>query len=149
MRKFHSLILAFFFLASCSAKKDQETIEKWKNEIIETEQSFAKMAKEAGIQKAFLTYASEEAVLMRNNNLIIGKNAIIDYFENQPSKNAEVSLSWKPDFVEVAASGDLGYTYGKYVYSVIDTLGKTVENNGIFHTVWKRQPNGTWKFVWD
>lgn len=150
MQKFHALILAIFLLSySCTMKKDTESIGKWKNEILETEQSFAKMAKEEGIQKAFLHYAAEDAVLMRNNNLVVGKKAMAAHFENQPTKNTKVSLTWKPDFVEVAASGDLGYTYGKYTYSFVDADGNVIENKGIFHTVWKRQANGTWKFVWD
>jgi len=150
MRKFHALILVIFLIFnSCKMKTNKETIEKWKSEILETEQSFAKMTKEEGIQKAFLNYAAEDAVLMRNDNLIIGKKAITNHFENQPSKNTEVTLTWKPDFIEVAASGDLAYTYGKYTYSFVDADGNTVENKGVFHTVWKRQPDGTWKFVWD
>lgn len=150
MHKFYVITFVVFLISSsCTMKTDKETIEKWKGEILETEKSFAKMTKEEGIQKAFLNYAAEDAVIMRNDNLVIGKSAINVYFENQPTKNKNVSLSWEPDFVEVAVSGDLGYTYGKYTYSFVDTDGKTVENKGIFHTVWKRQPNGTWKFVWD
>lgn len=150
MRKFLALILVIFLISySCTMKTNKQTLEKWKGEILETEQSFAKMTKEEGIQKAFLNYAAEDAVLMRSNNLIIGKKAIFNHFENQPSKNTEVNLTWKPDFIEVSASGDLGYTYGKYTYSFIDGNGNTVENKGVFHTVWKRQPDGIWKFVWD
>ena len=124
------------------------SLEKWKNEILETEQNFAKMAMEKGIDKAFLFYAADDAVLIRNNELVIGKNAITKHFENQKSNN-DVSLTWEPDFVDVAKSGDLGYTYGKYIFTSTDSNGNKVESNGVFHTVWKRQPDGTWKFVWD
>jgi len=58
-------------------------------------------------------------------------------------------LEWAPDFVDVSSSGDLAYTYGKFTFSFKDSLGNKVENKGIFHTVWKRQSNGEWKFVWD
>jgi ketosteroid isomerase-like protein len=27
--------------------------------------------------------------------------------------------------------------------------GEVGEYQGVFHTVWKRQPDGTWKYVWD
>lgn len=126
---------------------EKGAIKKWKDEILETEQNFATMAAEEGIRKAFLTYAAEDAVLMRKNTLGIGKKAITVHFENQKSK--DVSLTWKPDFVDVSESGDLGYTYGHYTFSYIDSRGNTIENKGIFHTVWKKQPDGTWRFVWD
>lgn len=120
-------------------------MEKWKQEIRETEQNFSKMAGEEGIYKAFTTFAAEDAVLMRNDILIEGLENIDKHYKNQRSKG----LKWSPDFVDVAASGELGYTYGRYTFSAIDSTGKVVENKGIFHTVWKRQADGTWKFVWD
>ena len=126
-------------------ENNKVTIQKCKQEIIETEQNFAKMAKEEGIYKAFTTYAANDAVLMRNDSLIIGKKAIELFYKNKNSKE----LSWKPDFVDVAASGDLGYTYGHYTYSYLDSNNKLVENTGTFHTVWKKQSNKTWRFVWD
>lgn len=124
-------------------------MEKWKQEIAETEKSFAAMAEEEGISKAFMSYAAEDAVLMRNNKLVIGKENLRELFENQASKPKDEKLSWKPDFVDVSMSGDLGYTYGQFTYSYTDSTGTSVENTGVFHTVWKRQADGEWRFVWD
>ncbi len=139
------IILVCLSFYSCNMKPNKISIEKWKQEILETEKSFAKMAREEGLQKAFMTYAAEDAVLMRNDDLVIGKNNIDLLYENQTSKG----LAWIPDFVDVAKSGDLGYTYGHYTFSYFDSSGKAIESKGIFHTVWKRQPDGIWRFVWD
>jgi ketosteroid isomerase-like protein len=133
---------------SCAMKVDKTSIEKWKQEIVDTEQNFANMAQKEGVQKAFLSYAAEDAVLLRNDKLVIGKSAIEHYF-NQPSNFKDVSLLWKPDFVDVSASGDLGYTYGNYTFSYVDTTGNNIQSTGVFHTVWKRDSKGNWKFVWD
>lgn len=150
MKKLLQFILPGFLLFySCQTDTEKGSIEKWKQEILETEQNFAEMARNEGIRDAFLTYAAEDAVLMRNNTLVIGKKAISVYFENNTSKDKDVSLTWKPDFVDVAASGDLGYTYDHYTYSYIDSSGNKIENKGVFHTVWKKQSDGTWRFVWD
>ena len=144
-----SILPVFLLFYACNINTEKGSIEKWKHEILETEQNFAKMARDEGIRDAFLTYAAEDAVLMRNNTLVIGKKAISEYFENNTSNDKDVSLTWKPEFVDVAASGDLGYTYGNYTFSSIDSTGNKIENKGVFHTVWKRQPDGTWRFVWD
>lgn len=125
------------------------SIEKWKSEIIKTEQEFAEMALNEGISKAFMAYAAEDAVLLRNNSLIIGKDSLRESYKNKKLDLGKVSLTWKPDFVDVALSGDLGYTYGKYVYTTMDSIGNANVVEGIFHTVWKRQADGKWKFVWD
>ena len=138
------LILFFLFVFSCATETKTDSIEKWKQEIRQAEQEFAKLAAEKGIHDAFLFYAAEDAVLKRRS-LIIGKTAIDKHLEKSTSKN----LSWSPDFIDVSASGDLGYTYGKYVYKYTDSIGNPLEDTGIFHTVWKRQADGSWKFVWD
>ena len=139
------VLLMFTMHMGCEPRQD--SLEKWKNEIVETEKKFAAMAQREGIPEAFLAFAADDAVLMRNNVLVIGKEAIKESMEASSRTNA--SLSWKPDFVDVSSSGDLGYTYGKFVYSLTDSLGNTQEMEGVFHTVWKRQEDGSWKFVWD
>ncbi len=140
-----TIAFAGLIMISCNTKPDKQKTEQWKNEIRETEQKFSKMAGEEGIHKAFTTFAAEDAVLMRNNKLIEGLKNIDEHYKNQNSKG----LSWSPDFVDVAASGDLGYTYGHYIFSYLDSTGMMVADTGIFHTVWKKQPDGTWRFVWD
>lgn len=122
-------------------------MEKWKQEIVETEKEFSAMAQKEGIPAAFVAFAAEDAVLMRNNTLVIGKEALKENVEAAAAEN--VSLSWKPDFVDVAASGDLGYTYGQFIYTITDSIGNENVMEGVFHTVWKRQADGSWKFVWD
>lgn len=122
-------------------------MEQWKDEIVQTEKAFSELAGKEGIPTAFLSYAAKDVVVMRNNALIVGWDALKESFNPGPGDN--VSLSWEPDFVDVAASGDLGYTYGKYLYTVTDSLGNKTEQEGVFHTVWKRQDDGSWRFVWD
>jgi len=150
--KKNALLLALtgcLLLSACNPVTHQGSIDTWKSEILEAEKNFAEMAKQEGIAKAFLNYAAEDAVLMRNNELVIGKKELMEYFDRQASSGNDVSLTWSPDFVEVSASGDLGYTYGKYIVSYPDSTGSLKENSGVFHTVWKRQEDNTWKFVWD
>lgn len=136
-------------LYSCKTESTKSSIENWKAEIVATEKEFAEMAAKEGIAKAFLSYAANDAVLMRNDSLIIGKEAIRISFEGNVTNPGQVTLTWEPDFVDVSKSGDLGYTYGKYEYTVIDSLGNKKAAEGIFHTVWKRQADGKWRFVWD
>ena len=120
---------------------------KVEKEIFETEKAFAALAKGKGLKVAFTTFASDDAVLMRGNELIRGKKEIEAYFENQTLKN--VQLDWAPDFISVAASGELGYTYGQYQFEGTDIDGKTLNATGIFHTVWRKEASGEWRFVWD
>lgn len=145
MKNIALITLLFLSFLTCETKNDNDLIEKWKQEISESEKNFAKMVKNEGIHNAFVAFASEDAVLMRNNTVIKGKNAIDEHYKGVDTK----SLTWTADFIEVSRSGDLGYTYGTYQYIFKDSLGNEQIDTGIFHTVWKRQPDGTWKYVWD
>lgn len=136
------LVVPIAILISCTAAK--ESNEKSKAEIIQAEKDFAQHAKEKGIADAFYTYADDSAVIRRGPGVIKGKAAIKAFYEKQLS-NGE--LQWSPDFAD--ASGNLGYTYGKFTFSSKDSTGKVNEVNGYFHTVWKKQKDGRWKFVWD
>ncbi len=142
-------LLICLLIISCKIEASDEQIEQWKNEILETESRFAQMAKEEGIEKAFVFYAAEDGVLNRNTVLVIGKNAIQKRFKSQTQIYKNASLSWKADFVDVSDSGDLAYTYGSYLFTSSDSLGKKIEDKGVFHTVWKRQADGKWRYVWD
>ena len=140
------IFLTFFFLASCKPDK-VALMEKAKKEIEATEKEFAILCRNEGIEAAFFKYAADDAVIHRDNKIIKGKSAIREFYKDRPLKNS--SLVWVPEFVTVSTSCDLGYTYGNFVYTSRDSLGKINEFKGIFHTVWKKQPNGVWRFVWD
>ena len=133
--------LSLIVLCSCATKK---SIEDSKNEVIAAEKAFALMAKEQGIAAAFYAFAADDAVIKRGPNVIKGKEAIKEFYVKQPPSG---QLEWSPDFADV--SGDLGYTYGKFTFSAKDSTGAVNQATGIFHTVWKKQKDGTWKFVWD
>ena len=141
-----ALIFGLAFLG-CSDEPNvgSHEMDLWKKEIENTELAFSQLAGEEGIHEAFTTYAAADAVLSRNKKLIFGKIAIDNFY----TSNSSTGLSWKLDFVDVATSGDLGYTYGHYIYTYQDSLGLVKADTGIFHTVWKRQLDGQWKFVWD
>jgi ketosteroid isomerase-like protein len=144
--KYPFLLLLLIFIVSCT-NSNQEQIDKAKKEIVTTEQNFEKMAKEKGIAEAFFFYADDSAVISRNSRLIMGKDSVKAYYQGWTDKN--IQLLWKPDYVEVSSSCDLGYTYGKYTHITTDAYGNQVSSSGYFHTVWKKQKNGDWKFVWD
>jgi ketosteroid isomerase-like protein len=51
--------------------------------------------------------------------------------------------------VEVARSGDLAYTRGAYQLSFKSPQGTQVTDQGKYLTVYRRQPDGSWKAVED
>ncbi|NEW83171.1 MAG: DUF4440 domain-containing protein [Mariniphaga sp.] len=147
IRLYLGLIVLGGAINSCNISPNPSSPEKLKSELFAVEKEFCAMAQSEGVQKAFVHFAADSAVVLRKSQLLKGKEAIRIQYASFPQKGSK--LEWAPDFADVAASGDLGYTYGKYTLTSTDSVGFTTRNEGIFHTVWKRQPDGQWRFVWD
>jgi len=141
------IVMIIFFNIYCQSDRQTEIIGTYKMEVLQTERAFAKMVKDEGLKIAFTTYAADSAVLKRGNELIKGKKAIEDYYKN--FKYPDARLHWEPDFIDVSESGNMAYTYGTYTFEATDDSGIVIQDTGIFHTVWKRQPDGQWRYVWD
>ena len=128
--------------------KETPNLDILKKEVTQAETDFKNLSQTKGIAVAFYTFADANAVIKReNDSLIQGKENIKTYYSNPKFANA--SVTWSPDFVEVAKDGSLAYTYGKYIWTVTDSIGNKKEFKGRFHTVWKKQTDGSWKYVWD
>lgn len=145
MKKFFLFGVVLVLIFSCNTSVEKESLIK---EIFNSEKAFEKMCAEKGIAEAFYFFADDSAVIKRENDtLIIGKEQIKEYYDKEFYKTAKVN--WAPDFIDVSEDGTLAYTYGKYLWVSKDEKGNDVEYRGVFHTVWKRQIDNTWKYVWD
>ena len=140
-------IAIILFFTGCKTETNKDEMEVWKSEVRAVEKAFNDMAQKEGLTKAFEHFAAEDGVIRRSKKIIKGKNAIAEWYKNdvQPGD----SLTWIPTFVDVSSSGDMAFTYGDFVFTYLDSLGNKKENRGIFHTVWKRQKDGSWKYAWD
>lgn len=144
MKKTSFILICIMVVFSCRSTTKTDDV---KNEILQAEKAFEKMASEKGLAEAFYYFADQNAAIKRgNDSLIFGKENIKLYYIKNANPNAKVT--WAPDFIGVSDCGTLGYTYGKYLYTIRDSTGKTTERKGIFHTVWKKQ-NNEWRYVWD
>jgi ketosteroid isomerase-like protein len=141
-------VITTFLHLFCTAFCQENGYEKARQEIFNVEKSFEKMCKEKGIAEAFYFFADDNAVIKRQNDtLISGKENIRDFYSSDVYVNA--SVSWTPDYIYLSELADLAYTYGKYTWKFPDEKGDAIVFKGVFHTIWKRQPDKSWKYVWD
>lgn len=94
---------------------------------------------------AFVSHFAEEGVEVVDGGGFNNKEAM----RKQPAWPEGTRLTWTPIKAEMASSGDLGYTYGNYVYTAKNKEGKTVTSYGKYASIWKKQKDGQWKVVVD
>lgn len=127
---------SILLIVSCS--ESVSTLE----DLFETDRAFSKLSEETSIEEAFLIYAADNAVILRDNQMpIIGKADISNSFEGL---SGDVVLTWEPLAGEISKSGDLGYTYGIYEFKKDTSVSK-----GTYVSIWKKQRDGSWRYVLD
>jgi ketosteroid isomerase-like protein len=146
MNKILLLALGIVLLSSCNffKKKKVVTISEEKQKMMDADRAFSKMSREKGMKTAFLEYIDSNGVLLKPNYLpIVGADAI-DYLIQ--INDTLFTMEWEPKYGAVAQSGELGYTYGLYA---LKPSARDTTLYGTYVSIWKKQADGTWKFVLD
>jgi ketosteroid isomerase-like protein len=113
--------------------------------LLQADRDFSALSEKEGMFTAFLTFIADDGVILRDNAYPAkGKNTLRDYYAGKSDTSS--LLTWKPVYADLSAGGDLGYTYGIYTLRVKAT-GEL--SRGTYVSVWKKQSDGTWKFVLD
>lgn len=109
--------------------------------VVSAEHAFAARAAKIGVSASFLEFMADGAIVFAPDPV----NARAFYARRPPGKAPKeggVLLAWWPNFAGLARSGDLGFTTGPATING----GKP----GVFYfTVWARQPDGGWKWIYD
>lgn len=115
------------------------------HEMVKTEQAFSKTAEEKNTRDAFMDFIADDGLLFRPG-AVNGKKWMLEH--PVPPSDKKPLLAWQPAFAGMSASGDMGFTTGPWEFKG-DIKDETPSGYGHFVTVWKKQTDGSWKFVVD
>jgi ketosteroid isomerase-like protein len=120
-------------LAACATGPSQPPVTA--APVIAAERAFAARGAEIGWIPAFREFTAPDG--------------LVGNFENAPQSLAATpddgsrNLFWWPAYAGIARSGDLGFTTGPF------SVDASRAPRGQYFTVWRRQPDGSWKWIWD
>lgn len=135
--------MAVFY--SCSENRMNKP-ETTKEQILQADRDFSAMSAKQGMKTAFLSYAHDSVVMLRDNGMpITGKMALEKQY--QGLTDSTFTLLWEPLFADISQSGELGYSYGIFTLTPKDTSQKPEQ--GTYCTIWKKDNSGNWRFVLD
>lgn len=106
--------------------------------VIGAERAFAARAHEIGWIPAFCEFSAADGQL-------VGRAGLTPAHERMCAlpDDGERNLYWAPSFAGIASSGDLGFTTGPASYDATRTPAIQ------YFTVWRRQSDGSWKWIYD
>ena len=101
------------------------------------------------LDKFVAFYADDASVFLADQPVINGMTAIKAVMKPMiADKNFSFTIS--SEKVDVAKSGDLGYSQGAYIWTMTDPKTKKVlTEKGKYVTVYKKQADGGWKAIAD
>lgn len=108
--------------------------------VIAAEATFAAQATQLGTSAAFLANGAPAGFIIEDGRLA----SVQEVWRVRPNR-AGSRLTWHPVLADAAQSGDLGYTTGPWTTFQNDRP----QASGEYVTVWRKQPDGKWKFVVD
>lgn len=142
-----ALLIAFVACADTSnddsdaAIAEAETRRALESELIEADRRFTRAVQRHGLG-GWLENFAPTGRLITGGESHIGpegiRRAMLPVFADT------FAVSRDPTYAEIASSGDLGYTVGRYERTS-RAGGETMVESGTYLTVWRRQSSGTWK----
>lgn len=141
------VIIAFFLIISYYQSEGQTLTGSAEEQIKQADIEFSDYSRLHGFKEAFLKFMASDAVILRDNSFPIeGEESVRKEFAGD---DGGYTLTWYPAFASVSASLELGYTYGLYEMSIKDEKGETSVRKGTYVTIWRKQNDSLWKFVFD
>jgi ketosteroid isomerase-like protein len=122
------------------------TVKPGKMILFDLEARFAKDVAARG-GPGFAAWFAPDGILLGNGAApLIGQVAIAQSTTWTPK---DYQLTWTPTDAVMGPSGDIGYTWSHYEGHSKDANGNPVAVSGRFITIWRKEPDGTWKVALD
>jgi len=134
------LLLGLFFLSACAHTQPapDPASPVTTAPVIDSERAFAARAGEIGWLPAFREYTAPDGEMGQPAGYV---NAAAELANSPDDGNR--NLFWWPAFAGIARSGDFGFTTGPV------SVDEARTPRGHYFTVWRRQPDGSWKWIYD
>ncbi len=109
--------------------------------LIQAEKDFAAYSVAHSTKEAFQQFIDSNSIMFDE-----GKPVKAVEFWNKREKRPGI-LNWHPQYAEISASGDFGYTTGPWTFQ--RSAADSVIARGQYSTVWHLDKDGKWKFLVD
>lgn len=116
--------------------------------LMETSRQWAQAAESGNVDAIVRYWADDAVVMMPGLPSFRGKEAIRAYVA-ESLKVPGFRISWEPVEAQVSASGDMGYLLERTQVTAPGPSGKLETQQFRAVTIWRKQPDGSWRNVVD
>lgn len=116
--------------------------------LVEAETTFCESSAIEGAAGWAKHFLPDGCMLTKSGNTINGQEAISRAMQPLFGLSG-LKFTWAPTRAEVSEDHTLGYTYGKYHRSYIQSDGNQIDESGMYMTLWKKDESGGWRVLAD
>lgn len=135
-----SLLLVLAATTACQISP-QVDLDQAVRDLLAADRAFAALSEQSGPKTAFAAYMAPDGIMMpaASSGAVVGYDNVMAQFDD--AEDPGYHLLWQPQFAEVAAAGDMGWTWGQY-----QVIAEGVQTrSGKYVNIWKMQADGRWK----
>jgi uncharacterized protein (TIGR02246 family) len=116
--------------------------------VLTAEHDWAMAAKQRDLDRSVSFMADDAVMFPPGSRAIVGRAAIREYMA-AGFATPGFSVTWVPEEVVVAQSGDLAYTRSRSVYTLPGPDGQTQTVHAKGVAIWRKSAHGHWRCVVD
>ena len=135
------MVVAVLLLAACATSTSTPG-EPNADVLLKLDREFAKQSAARGALAWQEIMAPNAAKPANGGRWLMGPQEIGDNMKS--AFDSGFTLAWEPARAGISRGGKLGYTWGRY-HSVFSGTAR----EGTYMTAWQKQPDGSWKVLFD
>jgi ketosteroid isomerase-like protein len=136
-------LVGVLVLGACGTPQPTATVV----DLMDADRAFAIATAEQGTA-GWVSFFADDGTMFRGGKPVVGHDAIRALMAPALDNDA-YSLTWAPEAGEIAVSGDLGYTRGRWESRSTGQDGAVSVRTGSYVTIWKKVADGSWKVTLD
>lgn len=137
-----ALLLPALTFAADDAPRKHAALTPEAETLLEADRAFAELSASSNARTAFERYLADNALMLPRSGVVLeGYDAAVESLGD----GSGYRLLWQPAYAEVADSGELGWTWGRWQLWV----DGSVTTRGKYVNIWTRDADGNWKVRMD
>jgi ketosteroid isomerase-like protein len=140
------LLVLLALPSSCSPSPRAADVAQTRSALQDADRAFNQATAQRRAE-GWMQFMAPDGALIRPTGTLTGpavREAVTKMFAD-----TAFTLTWEPVQADVGASGDLGYTIGHWEAHYRTDKGAPASSTGRYLTIWKQQPDRSWKVVQD
>ena len=94
------------------------------------------------------SFIDPDAVFFTGMKATRGVVAVIESWKGSFGPNRPY-FEWHPEVVELSPDATFALSRGPWTIRTADKRGRVKETKGVFNSIWRRHPDGSWKVLYD